>query len=415
MEEIIDIPSYFLCPISLEICKDPVTLSTGITYDRENIEKWLYTIKKNTCPITKQVLIDTELTPNHTLRRLIQAWCTLNASKGIERIPTPKPPVDKAQIMKLISNAKIPRLQIISLRRLKSLAAENDRNKKCIESTNGAIEFLVSLVKQNNDDDAKTMNLMQDGAESTSASDEALGLLYNLQISQDGLKTLMGKNGEFIESLMQILTNGNYQARAYAVLLLKPLLEMADPIRLISLKSEFFVEIVKVLRDQISHPARKAALQILIEICPWGRNRVKAVDAGAVPILIELLLAKSEKRETEMIMVVLDQLCGCAEGRADLLKHGAGIAVVSKKILRVSQLASERAVRILYSLSKFSATSSVLQEMMQVGVVSKLCLVLQVECTLKTKEKAKEILKLHSRVWKNSHCIPPFLLSSYPC
>ncbi|PIA54317.1 hypothetical protein AQUCO_00900692v1 [Aquilegia coerulea] len=413
MELEIDIPSYFLCPISLEICKDPVTLSTGITYDRENIEKWLYASKNNTCPITKQVLNDTELTPNHTLRRLIQAWCTLNASYGIERIPTPKPPVDKAQIMKLISNAKIPQLQIISLRRLKSIAAENDRNKKCIESTNGAVEFLASLVKQKNS--TNTMSMMRDGAESTSASDEALGLLYNLQISEAGLKTLMGKNGEFVESLVQILSNGNYQARAYAVLLLKPMLEMADPIQLISLKTAFFVEIVKVLRDQISHPARKAALQILIEICPWGRNRIKAVDAGAVPILIELLLEKLEKRETEMIMVVLDQLCGCAEGRADLLKHSAGIAVVSKKILRVSQLTSERAVRILYSVSKFSATSSVLQEMLQVGVVSKLCLVLQVECTLKTKEKAKEILKLHSRVWKNSHCIPPFLLSSYPC
>lgn len=32
------VPNHFRCPISLELMKDPVTLSTGITYDRETIE-----------------------------------------------------------------------------------------------------------------------------------------------------------------------------------------------------------------------------------------------------------------------------------------------------------------------------------------------------------------------------------------
>jgi hypothetical protein len=77
----IDVPSFFVCPISLEIMKDPVTVSTGITYDRESIEKWLISKKNKTCPVTKQQLSDyTDLTP--TLRRLIQAWCTLNASRA---------------------------------------------------------------------------------------------------------------------------------------------------------------------------------------------------------------------------------------------------------------------------------------------------------------------------------------------
>ncbi|KAL5709094.1 hypothetical protein ACHQM5_019817 [Ranunculus cassubicifolius] len=411
MEEL-DIPSYFLCPISLEILRDPVTLSTGITYDRENIEKWLYSSKNNTCPVTKQVLVETELTPNHTLRRLIQGWCTLNASYGIERIPTPKPPVDKAQIMKLVSSGRLPQFQMMSLQRLKFIAGESDANKKCIEATKGAVEFLAAVVKQNSSE-IKT-DSMEDGVESTRACDEAVHILYTLQLSETSLKALMGKNGEFIESLMRILRKGNCQARAYTVFLLKSICEVADPVHLVSLKLELFEELVRVLRDYISQHARKAVLQILIEICPWGRNRIKAIDAGAVPLLVELLLEKLEKRTIEMILVVLDQLCGCAEGRSELLNHSAGIAIVSKKILRVSQLASERAVRILYSVSKFFATSSVLQEMLQVGVVSKLCLVLQVDCTVKTKDKAKEILKLHSRVWKSSPCIPSFLLSSYP-
>ncbi|GMJ06734.1 plant U-box 23 [Hibiscus trionum] len=105
MDEI-DVPPFFICPISLEIMKDPVTVSTGITYDRASIEQWLFSGKNTACPVTKQVISDSELVPNHTLRRLIQSWCTLNACHGVERIPTPKPPISKAQITKLLDDAK---------------------------------------------------------------------------------------------------------------------------------------------------------------------------------------------------------------------------------------------------------------------------------------------------------------------
>ncbi|KAF6160251.1 hypothetical protein GIB67_019020 [Kingdonia uniflora] len=403
MDEI-NIPSYFLCPISLEIMRDPVTLSTGITYDRENIEKWVFSGKNDTCPLTKQVLVDTDFIPNHTLRRLIQAWCTLNASYGIERIPTPKPLVDKAEIIKLMDNAMKSKSQMKSLRKLMEIALESDRNKRCMENA-GIVECLASIITTNN-----SKLTIEDGVAS---NDEAMSILYCLQPSVVALKTLIGKNGEFLESLVQILCHGSYQSRAYAILLLRMIFEVTDPIHLTSLKSEFFIRVVQALRDHISQHSFKVSLQILIEICQWRRNRIKTVKAGAVSVLIELLLGANDMRSTEMILVVLDQLCACVEGRAQLLNHGAGIAIVSKKILRVSRVGSESAVQILSSISKFSATSSVLQEMLQVGVLSKLCLVLQLDCTMKTKEKAREILKLHSRVWKNCACIPPDLFSSY--
>ncbi|KAJ4979439.1 hypothetical protein NE237_010219 [Protea cynaroides] len=402
MEEV-DVPSYFLCPISLEIMKDPVTVSSGITYDREPIEKWIFSSKNHTCPLTKQPLSDSDLTPNHTLRRLIQAWCALNSSKGIERFPTPKPPVDKAQIVKILNEGKTLQHQMRCLRSLRSIAIESERNRRCLESA-GAVEFLASIVTN-----------QSSSSGSDSASDEALYILYHLQISEAGLKNLMSKNGDFIQTLMRVLQDGSYPSRAYASLLLKSMFEYADPMYLMSLRLEHFVQIVNVLRDQISQQASKASLQIMIDLCPWSRNRVKAVEAGAVSVLIEILLeTTTEKRVCEMLLVVLNLLCGCAEGRAELLKHGAGIAVVSKKILRVSHVASDRGVRILSSISRFTATSSVLQEMMQVGAVSKLCLLLQVDCSLKTREKAEEMLRLHSRSWKNSSCIPVHLLSSYP-
>ncbi|XWS43337.1 hypothetical protein CRYUN_Cryun16bG0094400 [Craigia yunnanensis] len=410
MEEI-DVPPFFICPISLEIMKDPVTVSTGITYDRESIEKWLYSGKSTTCPVTKQVIADCELTPNHTLRRLIQSWCMLNASHGIERIPTPKPPISKAQITKLLNDAKSPQQQIKCLRRLQTIASENSTNKRCMESS-GTVEFLASIVSYYDSTEAEES--LDNEFESVRPTDEALSILYNLQLSDAALKNLMGNNGDFVVSLTRVMQRGSFESRAYAVLLLKSMLEIADPMQLISLRPELFVELVQVLHDQISQQASKATLRLLVSICPWGRNKIKAAEAGAVPVLIDLLLDSSERRACEMILTVLDAVCGCAEGRSELLRHGAGLAIVSKKILRVSQVASERALRILLSISKFCATNNVLQEMLQLGVVTKLCLVLQVDCGFKTKERAREVLKLHARVWKSSPCIPSNLLPSYP-
>ncbi|KAH1140177.1 hypothetical protein GLYMA_10G262600v4 [Glycine max] len=412
----IDVPSFFLCPISLEIMKDPVTVSTGITYDRESIETWLFSKKNTTCPITKQPLIDyTDLTPNHTLRRLIQSWCTMNASHGIERIPTPKPPVNKNQISKLLKDAS--HSPLTCLRRLKSIASGSETNKRCMEAS-GAVEFLASIVINNNSNiDSSNEADSNDGSGfelKTSASDEALSLLHNLHLSEQGLKTLLSfRNGEFIESLTRVMQKGFFESRAYAVFLLKSTSEVAEPVQLLHLRQELFVELVQVLKDQISQKTSKATLQTLIQFSPWGRNRIKAVEADTVPVLVELLLDCKERKPCEMMLVLLELLCQCAEGRAELLSHAAGLAIVSKKILRVSTLANDRAVKIILSLSRFSATPHVVQEMLKLGVVAKLCLVLQVDSGNKAKEKAREILKLHARAWRNSPCIPNNLLNSY--
>ncbi|XP_010911941.1 E3 ubiquitin-protein ligase PUB23-like [Elaeis guineensis] len=410
----VEIPSHFLCPISLQIMRDPVTLPTGITYDRDSIERWIYSGKHNTCPVTKQSLPECDLIPNHTLRRLIQAWCALNQSDDIERFPTPKPPIDNAQIAKLIDDAKLPHLQLSSLRKLKEIVSESERNKLCVEATPGVLDFLASIVKKNSFTPGEEGILIRDDVESTTACDEALSILYLLQISEQRLHDFAIKNEDIIESLTSILQQQNYQSRAYATLLLKSILGVIAPAKLAGVREELFQEIVNVLGDRISHRADKAALQVLSLLCRWGRNRVKAAHAGAVPVLIELLLDENEKRVCELVLVVLALVCGCAEGRSELVGHAAGIAIVSKKILRISEVASDGAVRILNSVAKFSATAAVLQEMLQIGVVSKLCLVLQLDCGMKTKEKAKEILRLHSRVWKKSPCLSPQFLISYP-
>ncbi|XP_060200931.1 E3 ubiquitin-protein ligase PUB23-like [Lycium barbarum] len=405
MDEI-QVPPYFICPISLEMMKDPVTISTGITYDRENIEKWIFLAKNNTCPVTKQFLTSIELTPNITLRRLIQSWCTLNASYGIERFPTPKPQVNKPQIIKLLKEAKSPEMQMKTLKTLRSMASENDANKRCMESA-GTPEFLASIINISNE--------VPDEEGFTSTKEEALSILYQLKLSEHGLRSLIASgNNEFIESLTRVMQRGSYESRAYALMLMKDMFEASTPTPILGLKQEFFTQVVQVLRDEISQKATKASLQVLVQACPWGRNRVKAAEAGAIRVLVDLLLDSSEKRACELMLILLDQICQSAEGRVELLKHAGGLAIVSKKILRVSKAGSERAIKILHSISKFSATPSVVQEMLSLGVVAKLCLVLQVDCGSKAKDRAREILKLHGKAWRSSPCVPMNLKSSYP-
>ncbi|MED6119367.1 hypothetical protein PIB30_011170 [Stylosanthes scabra] len=406
----IEIPEPFLCPISLHLMREPVTVSTGITYDREFIERWLFSCKNFTCPVTKEQVLQTEdLTPNHTLQRLIQNWCTHNHVSLDETTQHDSTStIEKAQVVKLLNEAKgfSHDEKLKFLKWIKTIALESESNKQCLQSA-GAIDFLASTM----DEADSTLLITEVGTE----------LMFILNPSIYQLKYLINNEKiQFFESLFRVLRHGNQESRTYATLLLKSCFGVANnPNQLSCVKTEFFFEISRVIREKISHEASKAALKLLVDLCSWARNRVKAVEADIVLNLIDLLVDTNnvtERRTCELILIALDRLCGCAEGRAALLSHGAGVAIISKKILRVSCVASDRGIKILAIVCRYSATPNLLQEMLVVGAVSKLCLVLQMDNGVfnKAKERASEILKLHSKVWKNSPCIPLNLLSIYP-
>ncbi|KAL6952839.1 hypothetical protein U1Q18_046419, partial [Sarracenia purpurea var. burkii] len=71
------IPSYFRCPLSLELMCDPVIVASGQTYDRASIQRWMDN-GLSTCPKTCQTLSHTNLIPNYTVKALIENWCEEN-------------------------------------------------------------------------------------------------------------------------------------------------------------------------------------------------------------------------------------------------------------------------------------------------------------------------------------------------
>ncbi len=66
------IPESFLCSINLDIMKDPVMCTDGHSYERKAIEEWF--LRSDRSPKTNEILISTQLFPNHSLRAAIQEF-----------------------------------------------------------------------------------------------------------------------------------------------------------------------------------------------------------------------------------------------------------------------------------------------------------------------------------------------------
>ncbi|GMP99386.1 hypothetical protein CsSME_00046872 [Camellia sinensis var. sinensis] len=95
----VPIPSYFRCPLSLELMSDPVIVASGQTYDRTSIHKWLDN-GLSICPETRQKFSHTNFIPNYTVKALIANWCEeyhIKFSNTPERTNTNMPLVSQSE------------------------------------------------------------------------------------------------------------------------------------------------------------------------------------------------------------------------------------------------------------------------------------------------------------------------------
>ncbi|KAM3324596.1 E3 ubiquitin-protein ligase PUB24-like [Capsicum chacoense] len=420
----IEVPEYFICPISLQIMKDPVTTITGITYDRDSIECWLSKNSNNRtiCPVTKvHVPRGSDLTPNHTLRRLIQAWCVMNGFNGVDLIlsSTPKPPLSKTYVLNLVLDLSVPRTEMKTLERLEVLAKENERNKMCMVEVGvhkALVKFLIQCYKK-----CDTNGLEK--------SLSTLSLIWGFSSSchHDNNK-VENREEILIDSITWALgldDHRDMQSHAaiknHAVSLLRSIIQKANSTTLERLKPQLFDTISGLLRQSYSTTTTIAqkgvndALHVMLDTSPSARNRKMMIESRAIFELIELEINyfTSNKKTKELIFGILFNLCSCADGRAQLLSHACGIAMITKRILKVSPIVDEKGILILCLISKYSSTSGVLQEFLKVKVVSKICTMIQVDCPSYLKDQAREILRCHFDVWKNSPCVEVATLTRY--
>ncbi|VFQ88139.1 unnamed protein product [Cuscuta campestris] len=393
------IPNSFVCPISLELMKDPVTLSTGISYDRESIERWL-DAGNVTCPLTNQVLESRDLIPNHAIRKTIQDWCVENTSRGVDRIPTPRIPVGPSQVSDICSRIEGATrrgdharcLELVG--RVRAWSRESERNKKCIRGDGGAIGVAL----------AACFELFAGGV----SGEEHVELLRDLMsllswmfpLAEEGRTKLGSKTS--LQCMAWLLKGGEENTLS----VLQQLMCLEDGQFLPEALLEADQDVPKTLLDIVKlpiHPSGKSSTtKAALTIMHHMMTRVKSVnsflaEAGLVSVLVELLV-DGDKSLCEKGLAVLDAVCSSEEGRERACGHPLTIPLLVKKTMRVSELGTELCVSAMLKLCKGGGSggerAAAVEALLEVGAFQKLLVVLQVGCGEKSKEKATEVLKL---------------------
>ncbi|KAK7380102.1 hypothetical protein VNO78_32507 [Psophocarpus tetragonolobus] len=401
------IPNHFRCPISLDLMKDPVTLSTGITYDRESVERW-FDEGNITCPVTNQVVRNFDMIPNHSLRIMIQDWCVENRQHGVERIPTPRIPISPIEVAELVMQVKASTNDLDQygclelVQKLERWGGESARNKRCIVDNGAPVALASSFDAFANDSVERNVAVLEEIL-------SALNWMFPLQLeAHKSLGSLAS-----LRCMVWFFKHQDLSGKEKSVVALKELLSFGDKQHVEALSQIEGVAdlLVEFINKRISPTITKASLRVVLYLVSSSSNstermRLAFVQLGLVSSLLDILI-DSDKSQCEKASAILDSLCNSEEGRSEACDNDLTIPLLVKKILRVSPLTTDYSVSAIWKLCKFQEKDNgrTLVEALQVGAFQKLLLVLQVGCGDDTKEKATELLKLLNPYRAELECI----------
>ncbi|XP_078434266.1 U-box domain-containing protein 9-like [Wolffia australiana] len=280
----INVPEHFLCPISSEIMKDPVVLATGETYDRTFIQAWL-SAGHRTCPKTEVVLPHCDLTPNHSLQRLIADWCATN---GVDQ-PTASHGPDRDCAVTRNDRAHLAAL----LLKLSSPAA-SDQKKAAAElrlqtKTQPAARALLG----------DAVPLVLPLLTNPELQEDAAAILLNISILDEN-KTAVGVA---IPGLVEALQMGSMATRSNAAAALFSLSALDCNKKRIG-EAGAMAGLVRLLEEG-SGMAKRDALAAVFSLCMAHENRARAVAAGAVGTLVKAVEGRNLAGEALSVLAML--------------------------------------------------------------------------------------------------------------
>ncbi|KAH6558571.1 hypothetical protein KP509_1Z056500 [Ceratopteris richardii] len=399
LDLVLQLPPHFRCPISLDLMTDPVTLSSGHTYDRSSIERWIAD-GNTTCPVTMQKLDNVALIPNHTLRRLIQEWCAANASSTLPRIPTPKQPADLHSIRSLVNDAASlsPQDSAQAVRALRITADGGEKNR-AIMAEAGAAAVLLELVFSGDFEDRSAMGYTESayGGERerfcSELAEEALAAVAFVPLRDaERLRAASPRRLEFLAALLQ---HGRGDVRLHAGALLAALSdsdalhEIRDALVSREGVMEGFLELL--LHMPGSATARKMCIIGIHHLCLRKQGRERAAELGAITVLLEQLPC-ADIDDAERALAAIELMSTTDHGCRRIASHAMAIPVLVKSILEVPTQATEHAAAILLNICMFSSEAQ--KEAVKAGIVVKLLLLIQSNCTHVGKAKSMALLRL---------------------
>ncbi|KAK1275934.1 U-box domain-containing protein 26 [Acorus gramineus] len=367
------IPPLFVCPISLDLFTDPVTLSTGQTYDRPAIERWLSS-GNLTCPVTMQRLRDASLVPNTTLRALIDNWLLSTAPHE-----SPQSPDDTNSSLPLFKHnlASIETSINTKLDTLKKLRESPTEHKRSVERE------LVRL-------------LLSD--EITLAT-EALECVVSLLSSPSIMGHLnMLKELPNQERLFDLMVRGDARVKRGLCRLLESIASSPDARALCAMIARAQKPIVEELVTLLRHEEREVSDAAAASVCALARAvetnnhaRARLVECGAVEGLVRYASrARVDGGGCVRALGAVEVLMG-EEGAGERAMGAVGELV--GMVFRVAEHeGSEHAVGALAEVCRGSEKAR--EKAVEAGVVGRLLLLMQSQCGSTGKAKAKALLKL---------------------
>ncbi|WJX20306.1 U-box domain-containing protein 14 [Trifolium repens] len=330
------IPDDFRCPISLELMKDPVIVSTGQTYERSCIQKWL-DAGHRTCPKTQQTLLHTALTPNYVLKSLIGLWCESN---GVElpkkqgSCKTKKSGASLSDCDRTAIKALLDKLtsndieqQRAAAGELRLLAKRNADNRVCIAEA-GAIPLLVELLSST---DPRTQ-------------EHAVTALLNLSINESNKGTIV--NAGAIPDIVDVLKNGSMEARENAAATLFSL-SVLDENKVAIGAAGAIPALIKLLCEGTPRGKKDAATAIF-NLCIYQGNKARAVKAGIVAALIRFMKDAGGGMVDEAL-AIMAILASHHEGRI-AISQAEPIPILVEVIRTGSPRNRENAAAVLWSV-----------------------------------------------------------------
>ncbi|GAV89967.1 U-box domain-containing protein/KAP domain-containing protein, partial [Cephalotus follicularis] len=322
-----ELPDDFKCPISLEIMSDPVILSSGHTFDRASIQRWLDTGHR-TCPITKLPLPkNPSLIPNHALRSLISHYTLITRPKS-QPYPTSHP--TQPQTYALVSKTSTSASKLDSLRQLTKLSKRDAVFRKQLTES-GAVSAVLNCVSS---DDLRL-------------KEKALSLLLNLSLNDDNKVGLVAEG--VIGRVVGALRDGSPDTRALAATLITSLAVVDVNKATIGAYPNAIRSLVSLLREGKSREKKEAATA-LYTVCLFPNNRKKVVECGAIPLLVGI----AEDSGMERAVEVLGVLVKCKEGREEMGRASGFVGVLVRVLKEGSVRGVQYALFTLYCLCCYS-------------------------------------------------------------
>ncbi|CAA0824499.1 U-box domain-containing protein 11 [Striga hermonthica] len=381
------IPDDFLCPISLELMRDPVIVATGQTYERSYIQRWI-DCGNRTCPKTQQKLHHLTLTPNYVLRSLISQWCLKH------KVLHPTPPDPHTDDLFSIFQTLVHRISSSSpeecrkaLSEIRSFSKTNTDNRILLAEA-GAIPILVNLLSSDN----------------SQIQENAVTCILNLSIYENNKRLIMLANA--IPSIVQLLRSGkSMEARENAAATLFSL-SFADENKIIIGASGAISALVNLL-EKGSSRGKKDAATALFNLCIYHGNKGRAVRAGIINGLMKMLTGSCMVDEA---LAILSVLAGHPEAKMGIVK--ANMMPVLVSLLRTGlPRGKENAAAVLFSLCKRDSAN--LACLSRLGGMVAL-MELEENGTERAKRKALSLLEDLRRFQKRSELRIDLRLSGLP-